>query len=159
MIFIAKQKATQEYFLAYTGDYIQYVLWIIGVAYTGRLSYLFHAGDKPCLRMSFYYHWRAKAMFSPLYVFRLYVCQSVGNIEKRMNGFSRNFQDKSGLIQGIHWKKREVLCLTGFFICFRGNLCLLATLWGNFWTDFHEIFRKFWTWEEKQSGTCLGCCG
>ena len=48
---------------------------------------------------------------------------------------------------------------TGFlFLWFQRNLCLLATLRGNGWTDFHEIFSKGRTCDKEESATFLGCC-
>ena len=62
----------------------------------------------------------------------LFVCLSVDNIkEKCVKGFSWNFQDRSGLIQGTIWKTWKVSRLTpwvtGFlFLCFQGNFWLSA---------------------------------
>ena len=39
---------------------------------------------------------------------------------------------------------------------FRGNPCLLATLWENEWTDFHEIVRVAGTRYQEQSVTFSG---
>ena len=104
-----------------------------------------------------------------------FVCVSVTNITgKCMNGFPWNFQDRSSKMQGTIWKILWVLCLTPsvqarsyievyssmmqvcyIFFFFQGNPCLLATLRENGWTDFHEIFRKYCTWDKEQRTTFL----
>ena len=106
-----------------------------------------------------------------------FVCVSVSNITgKFINGFPWNFQDRSSKIQGTIWKFLGVLCLTPsiqarsylevyssmiqvcYIFFFQENPCVSATLRENGWTDFHEIFRKNWTWDKEQSET-FSCRG
>ena len=84
--------------------------------------------------------------------------------EKRLNGFSLNFQKKTDMTQGAIWNIFGMLQLTpwilGWFIYFL-DPCLFVILWKNGWTDFHEIFMKRQAWHKKQSArlfhTCLDC--
>ena len=65
--------------------------------------------------------------------------------EKRLNGFSWNFQKRTDLTQGAIWNTFGMLRLTpwilGRFIYFL-DPCLFVILWENGWMDFHEIFIK-----------------
>ena len=75
----------------------------------------------------------------------LFVCLSVNTItEKRVVGFSWNFQERSSMIKGTIWK------VWSLFLCFQGNLCLLAALRENGWTVCHGIFSKVCIWEKEQ---------
>ena len=62
--------------------------------------------------------------------------------EKRLNGFSWNFQKKTDMPQGAIWNIFGMLRLTpwilGRFIYFL-DPCLFITLWKNGWTDFHDF--------------------
>ena len=84
--------------------------------------------------------------------------------EKRLNGFSYNFQKRTDMTQRAICKIFGMLWLTpwilGRFIYFL-DPCLFVLLWKNRWTDFHEIFRKRKAWHKKQLArrfhTCLDC--
>ena len=62
--------------------------------------------------------------------------------EKRLNGFSWNFQKRTDLTQGALWNIFGMLRLTpwilGRFIYFLDQ-CLFVILWKNGWRDFHEF--------------------
>ena len=74
------------------------------------------------------------------------------NAEKRLNGFSWNFQKRTGMTQGAIWKIFGMLRLTpwmlGRFISFL-DPCLFVILWKNGGTDFHEICMKRQAWHKK----------
>ena len=66
------------------------------------------------------------------------------------------YKEQSGKFGGVTFNP----LVTGFlFLCFQENPCMLATLWENRWTAFHEVFSKGWTWDKEQAGTFSGCCG
>ena len=66
--------------------------------------------------------------------------------EKRLNGFSWNFQRRADLAQGAIWNIFGMLRLTPWmlsrFVYFLGP-CLFVISWKNGWTDFHDFFMKF----------------
>ena len=49
--------------------------------------------------------------------------------------------------------------LFGWFVSLDVGLCvcLLTTLWKNWGTPFHEIYRIYWTWHRQQCGTFCEC--
>ena len=65
--------------------------------------------------------------------------------EKRLNGFSWNFQKRADLTQGAICNTLGMLRLIprvlGWFFYFK-DPCLFVILWKNGWTEFHEIFTK-----------------
>ena len=65
--------------------------------------------------------------------------------EKRLNGFSWNFQERTDLTQGASWNTFGMLRLTpwilGRFIYFM-DPCLFVISWKKGWMDFQEIFMK-----------------
>ena len=86
------------------------------------------------------------------------VCLSVSNITaKQMIGFSWNFQDISGNINGARnnlenfdgVKFNPVDTRFRFLFFFQENQCLSATLRENGSADFHQISRKGWTWDKR----------
>ena len=117
---------------------------------------------KPLDIETFYLHQTAKVKFSSLLVC-LFVClwttlrKTREWIFMKFSGYvGHDNRNNLEHLDGVTFNSFS----TGFpFLCFQGNPSMLATLPENGWMDFHDNFSKVCTWDQKQTGTFLGCGG
>ena len=95
------------------------------------------------LSSSYYLRRTAKVMFSSLLVCLLVCCMYVDNIaEKRVDGFSWNFQDRSGMIQETIWKIWGVPLGTEFFTVFSMKSVSVSKIKGKRMNGFSLNFQQ-----------------
>ena len=119
-----------------TGKRLNGFSWIIQVRW-----YLIHGTIGNIFRMFHSTLWTQE--FFPTFSEESMTHSSIA--EKRLNGFSWNFQQITDSKQRAIWNTFGMLRLTpwilGWFIYFL-DPCLFVILWKNGWMDFHEIFMK-----------------